>query len=210
MFFLQLILSAMQAHGMVQPQPPPRKGRPAPPPPTRPLPDMEQRPSGSHGGTSSGVRPPLPTAGNPAKSRHRTFVAPAPLPTANPSNSVLPRRQEVPNSNLPRRQEVPNSGLPRHQEVLRSGLPRCQDVPHSGLSRRQEVLFPGGAPRHDPLTVTFTEPASPPPGATTCWDTRSTSSSPAMMGYEAAGTSEPMFDWTLDCSANVCIHFLSF
>ncbi|XP_039806831.1 uncharacterized protein LOC120670750 [Panicum virgatum] len=170
----------MQAHGMVQPQPPPRKGRPAPPPPTRPLPDMEQRPSGSHGGTSSGVRPPLPTAGNPAKSRRRTFVAPALLPTANPCNSVLPRRQEVPNSSLPLRQEVLHSGLPR----------------------RQEVLFPGGAPRHDPLTVTFTELASPPPGATTCWDTRSTSSSPAMMGYEAAGTSEPMFDWTPDCSAN--------
>ena len=179
---------------MEQPPPRPRKVRPAPPPPPRHLADMEQRPFGSHGGTSGGVRPPLPAAGTSAKTRRRTFFAP--VPTANPSNSGLPRRQEV-----------PNSGLPRHQEVLRSGLPCCQDVPHSGLSRRQEVLFPGGAPRHDPLTATFMEPASPPPGATTCWDTRSTSSSPAMMGYEAAGTSEPMFDWTPDCSANVCIHF---
>ena len=160
----------MQAHGMVQPQPPPRKGRPAPPPPTRPLPDMEQRPSGSHGGTSSGVRPPLPTAGTPAKTRRRTFFAP--VPTANPSNSGLPRHQEVPNSVLP---------------------------------RRQELLYPGGAPRHNPLTATFTEPASPPLGATTCWDTRSTSSSPAVMEYDAAGTSELIFDSTLDCSVDVCI-----
>jgi len=142
---------------------------------------MEQSPSGSHGGTSGGVRPPLPTAGTPAKTRRRTFFTP--VPTANPSNSGLPRRQEVPNSGFPHRQEVPNSVLPR----------------------RQELFYPSGAPRYNPLTATFTKSASPPPGATTCWDTRSTSSSPAVMEYDAAGTSEPIFDSTLDCTADVCI-----
>ena len=160
---------------MEQPPPRPRKVRPAPPPPPRHLADMEQRPSGSHGGTSGGVRPPLPTAGTPAETHRRTFFAP--VPTANPSNSGLPRHQEVPNSGFPRRQEMPNSGLP---------------------PRRHELLYPGGAPRHNPLTATFTEPASPPPGATTCWDTRSTSSSPSVMEYDAAGTSEPILirHWT--------------
>ncbi|KAG2561448.1 hypothetical protein PVAP13_8KG208301 [Panicum virgatum] len=157
---------------MEQPPPPPHKSISS-----RHLPDlMEQRSSGSHGGTSGGVRPPLPTAGTPAKTRRRTFVAPASLPTVNPSNSGLPRHQEVPNSGFPRRQEMPNSGLP---------------------PRRHELLYPGGAPRHNPLTATFTEPASPPPGSTTCWDTRSTSSSP-LMEYDAAGTSEPILvrHWT--------------
>jgi hypothetical protein len=121
----------------------------------RPLPNKEQRPSGSHGANSGGVRPPLPMAGTTAKSRRRTFVAPAPHPTANPSNSAHPRRQEVPNSGLPHRQELPNSSLPH----------------------RQELLFPGGTPRHDLVAATFTEPASPPLGATIHWDTRSTSSS---------------------------------
>ena len=155
---------------MEQPPPPPHKSISS-----RHLPDlMEQRSSRSHGGTSGGVRPPLPTAGTPAKTRRRTFFTP--VPAANPSNSGLPRRQEVPNSGFPRRQEVPNSVLPR----------------------RQELLYPGGAPRHNPLTVTFTEPASPPPGATTCWDTHSTSSSPSVMEYNAAGTSEPILirHWT--------------
>jgi hypothetical protein len=120
-------------------------------------------------------------AGTTAKSRRRTFVASAPHPTDNPSNSAHPRRQEVPNSGLPHRQELPNSGLPH----------------------RQELLFPGGTPRHDPVAATFTEPASPPLGATIHWDTRNTSSSPAVMGYDDADTSQPLFDWTPDYSANV-------
>ena len=131
---------------------------------------MEQRPFGSHGGTSGGVRPPLPTAGTPAKTRRRTFFTP--VPTSNPSNSGLPHRQEVPNSVLP-----------------------CH----------QELLYLGGAPGHNPLTATFTEPDSPPLGATNCWDTRNTSSSPAVMEYVATGTSEPIFDSTQGYSADVCI-----
>jgi len=82
-------------------------------------------------------------------------------------------------------------------------------VPNSVLPRRQELLYLGGAPGHKPLTATFTKPASSPPGATTCWDTRSTSSPPALMEYDVAGTSEPIFDSTLDCPADVCI-FLNF
>jgi len=78
-------------------------------------------------------------------------------------------------------------------------------VPNFVLPRRQELLYPDGAPGHNPLTANFTEPASPPPGATTCWDTRSTSSSPAVMEYDAAGTSEPIFDSTQGYSADVCI-----
>ena len=172
--------SADTSSSMERPPPPPHKSISS-----RHLPNlMEQRSSGSHGGTSGGMRPPLPTAGAPAKAHRQPFVVPTSLPTANPSNSGLPRRQEVPNSGFPHHQEVPNSGLP---------------------PRHHEMLYPGGSPRHNPLTATFTKPASSPPGATTCWDTCSTSSSPAVMEYDAAGTSEPIFDSTLDCSADVCI-----
>jgi hypothetical protein len=79
-------------------------------------------------------------------------------------------------------------------------------VPGSIVPCHRELLFPGGAPRQDPLAVTFMEPSSPPLGTTTHWDTRSTSSSPAVMGYDDADTSQQqLFDWTPDYYGNVCI-----